>query len=188
MHQPTILPKAFLIFVLKIFYTLNNTPFLRLNQYNKTAVKKCQLFPLISFTQGRLLNCLALQSTVCLLASYCNCHCCFLLSSKTCHCWLPTLFPGLSFHHYPHCHFGCSRYALHLFFSSLPHPYPSLSFLKSHWKNSHCQTMDSINSLKTTALCPGAMLHSGSLTPHLPSSGFALCLLFVLTVCLKSSP
>lgn len=103
MYQPTVLPKAFLIFVLKIFYTLNNTPFLRLNQYNNTAVKKCPLSPLISFTQVKLLSCLALQSTVCLLASYCNCHCCFLLSSKTCHCWLPTLFPGLGFPHYPHC-------------------------------------------------------------------------------------
>lgn len=50
-HQPTILLKAFLVFVLKIFYTLNNTPIITLNQYNNRVVKKrCQLSPWIPFT------------------------------------------------------------------------------------------------------------------------------------------
>lgn len=61
-HQPTVLPKAFLAFVFKIFYTLNNTPILALNQYNRVVKKRCQLSSRIPFIQGELLSCLALES------------------------------------------------------------------------------------------------------------------------------
>lgn len=103
-----------------------------------------------------------------------------------------TAVPWSRLHHCPHCAIWAALdvpcplsvccFLFSAFFPSLlpTHPHSSLGFLKSRWTKSHGRRWVSSDSLKTTALHSGAMLHLEGLSPPLSPSGFALGL-FMLT-------